>query len=154
MENYGEHVLGVIVAERACERLLYEYARRVDRGEAADIADLFTHDGVWFGADGTGMHGRDAIREAFTQRQSLTRRQSRHVITNVLVDVRSDDEAEAVAYLVNYRHDSTTGTAEHPAPSDHPKFVGEYHLVFRHVDGEWRIASLRFDLAFLRTRAP
>jgi SnoaL-like domain len=85
--------------------------------------------------------------------KSVTRRQSRHVITNVLVDVGSDDEAEAVAYLVNYRHDSTTETAEQPAPADHPKFVGEYHLVFRHVDGQWRIASLRFDLAFLRTRA-
>jgi hypothetical protein len=28
-----------------------------------------------------------------------------------------------VAYLVNDRHDSTTGTAEHPAPADRPKLV-------------------------------
>ena len=57
-----------------------------------------------------------------------------------------------IAYLINYRHDSSSGQAEHPAPADHPKFVGEYHLTFRKVDGEWKIATLRFDLAFLRRR--
>lgn len=139
-----------LLAERACERLLNEYARRVDSGKAGTVADLFTVDGTWLGADGAGMHGRDEIREVFARREALVRRQSRHVITNVLVDVVSPTAATAVAYLINYRHDSSSGRAEHPAPADHPKFVGEYHLSFRVVDGEWKIASLRFDLAFLR----
>ena len=151
MTSHGDHALDVIVAERACERLLYEYARCIDRGDAADVAELFTDDAVWL-ADDIDMRGREAIRKAFSGRQSVTRRQSRHVITNVLVDLTSNDEAQGVAYLVNYRHDSATGTAEHPAPADHPKLVGEYHLEFRHVDGAWRIASLRFDVAFLRSR--
>jgi uncharacterized protein (TIGR02246 family) len=142
-----------MVAERACERLLNEYARRVDSGTASAMAELFTADGVWLGADGRGMNGQDEIREAFTRREALTRRQSRHVITNVLVDVTSPTDATGIAYLINYRHDSTTGQAEHPAPADHPKFVGEYHLTFRKVEGEWKIATLRFDLAFLRRRS-
>jgi uncharacterized protein (TIGR02246 family) len=146
--------LASLVAERACERLMYEYARLVDSGQASKMADLFTDDGTWTGGDGRSLDGRDDIRAAFTGRQALARRQSRHVITNVLVDVRGEDEAGGVCYLVNYRHDSTTGTAEKPAPAAAPKFVGDYHLTFRRVDGEWRIASLRFDLAFLRAPAP
>src|SRR4029450_9791894 len=103
MTSHGDHALDVIVAERACERLLYEYARCIDRGDAADVAELFTDDAVWLGDD-IDMRGREAIRKAFNGRQSVTRRQSRHVITNVLVDLTSSDEAQAVAYLVNYRH--------------------------------------------------
>jgi len=139
-----------LIAERACERLMYQYARFVDSGEAARIADLFTDDGVWTAADGRSMDGQDQIRAAFTARQALTRRLSRHVITNVLIDVHSGTEASGTAYLVNYRHDGTGDTVERPGPARHPKFVGDYHLGFRCVDGEWRIARLRFDLLFLR----
>jgi hypothetical protein len=68
----------------------------------------------------------------------------------VLVDVHSPDEATGVAYLINYRHDSQGDQVERPAPARHPKFVGDYHLRFRRVEGQWRIAALRFDLLFLR----
>ena len=139
-----------LIAERACERLMYQYARFVDSGEAARIADLFTDDGVWTAADGRSMDGQDQIRAAFSARQALTRRLSRHVITNVLIDVHSDTEASGTAYLVNYRHDGTGDRVERPGPARHPKFVGDYHLEFRSLDGEWRIARLRFDLLFLR----
>ena len=139
-----------LIAERDCERLIYQYARFVDIGEAARIADLFTDDGVWTAADGRSMDGQDQIRAAFSARQALSRRLSRHVITNVLIDVHSDTEASGTAYLVNYRHDGTGDTVQRPGPARHPKFVGDYHLEFRSVDGEWRIARLRFDLLFLR----
>jgi hypothetical protein len=101
MTSHGDHALDVIVAERACERLLYEYARCIDGGDAADVAELFTDDAVWL-ADDIDMRGREAIRKAFNGRQSVTRRQSRHVRP--------------------------------------------------FADGAWRIATLRFDVAFLRSR--
>jgi hypothetical protein len=142
-----------IISEHACERLLYEYARLVDSGRASGIPDLFTDDGVWTGADGRSMDGRADMVAAFSGREALARRQSRHVITNVIVDVSDDDEATGIAYLINYRHDAADGIAENPSPAGHPKFVGDYHLRFRRVEGTWRIASLQFDLAFLRRRA-
>jgi SnoaL-like domain len=40
-----------LLAERACERLIIEYCRRVDFGNARLIADLFTEDGQWEGVD-------------------------------------------------------------------------------------------------------
>jgi uncharacterized protein (TIGR02246 family) len=103
----------------------------VDSGEAARVADLFTRDGVWTGADGRSMTGQEEIRAGFAGRQSMTRRLSRHVMTNVLVDVRSDSEASGIAYLINDRHDGPTDTPERPGPARHPKFVGDHHFEFR-----------------------
>jgi uncharacterized protein (TIGR02246 family) len=142
--------LARLLAERTCEQLIYKYARYVDSGEAGRVADLFTEDGVWIGADGRSMNGRDQVQAAFLGRQALTRRLSRHVMTNVLIDVHSECEATGIAYLINYRHDGPGETVEKPGPARHPKFVGDYHLTFRRVDGQWRIAALRFDLTFLR----
>lgn len=36
-----------LLAERACERLIIDFVRRLDLGEPGSVADLFTADGVW-----------------------------------------------------------------------------------------------------------
>jgi uncharacterized protein (TIGR02246 family) len=141
-----------LVAERDCERLVYDYAWLVDSGTASGVADLFTDDGTWLGADGRGMRGQEEIRKGFSHREGLSRRQSRHVMTNVRIDDAGRDHASGTAYLINYRHDATGGIAARPAPADHPKFVGDYHFTFRRTPDGWRIQSLRFELAFLRER--
>lgn len=141
--------LEMMLIERSCTRLVLDYARHVDSGHASRIADLFTIDGVWLGADGRTMAGRDEIRAAFTRREQLTRRTSRHVCTNVIIDVQSDEWATGSCYLINFRHDAD-GMAESPAPSDVPKFVGEYRDRYRRIDGSWLIAHRSFELTFLR----
>ncbi|MBM4244572.1 MAG: nuclear transport factor 2 family protein [Deltaproteobacteria bacterium] len=143
--------LSRLLHERACERLVIDYTHLVDFGEAARIADLFTESGVWE-AEGIRMEGRDAIRAGFGARQGVTRRTSRHVCTNVAITLTGPDEATGISYLLNYRHDSTTGTAERPAPVGHPKFVGEYHDRFVRTADGWRIAHRRCTLAFVRAR--
>ena len=77
-----------MVAERACERLIVEYSRRVDFGEAARIADLFTDDATWEGVE-LLLTGQQEIREWFSRRQDLERRVSRHICTNIAVDLLS-----------------------------------------------------------------
>jgi len=139
------------IAERACERLINDYCRFVDFGEAERIADLFVEDG-WWESEGMRMTGRDGIRRGFAARQKVTRRTSRHVCTNVIIDVVDDDHAVGLCYLINYRHDSPTGEAELPAPSGAPKFVGEYHDTFVRTPDGWRFSTRRCDLAFLRAR--
>jgi uncharacterized protein (TIGR02246 family) len=145
-----DNELAELLAERACQRLVYQYARLVDSGQAAQVADLFTEDGVWTGADGRSMNGRAEILAAFSGRQALSRRKSRHVMTNVQIDIDGENAATGIAYLINYRHDATGEPEDGPGPARHPKFVGDYHLRFRRDNDQWRIETLRFDLAFLR----
>lgn len=137
--------------ERACERLITQYTHLVDFGDAVGIADLFTQDGVWR-SDEVTMDGQDEIRAGFGRRQGVTRRQSRHICTNVIVNV-DGDSATALCYLVNFRHDSETGVAEKPAPADVPKYVGEYHDTFVRTPEGWKFAVRYCDMAFVRPSA-
>ena len=138
-----------LVDERACEKLISEYCHLVDFGNASAIAQLFILEGQWSGP-GVDMAGQSEIEAGFSARQAVTRRQSRHLCTNVSIDVEGD-EARGLCYLLNFRHDSQSGTAETPAPAGLPKYVGEYHDRFVRTDQGWRFASRRFDLAFLRS---
>jgi len=139
-----------LLIERRCERLVFDYAAFVDFGEASRIADLFALDGVWEG-EGIRMEGRDAIRNGFSRRQGVTRRVSRHVCTNVRIDVLGDDEARGVSYLINYRFDRREGDDPAlPAPAGHPKFVGEYRDRFVRTPEGWRFAHRDCRLAFIR----
>ncbi|MPY93757.1 MAG: nuclear transport factor 2 family protein [Acidimicrobiia bacterium] len=142
-----------LLAERACERLIVDYCRFVDFGEASRIAELFTENGTWE-SDEVVMSGRADIRARFLERQGVTRRVSRHLCTNVGIDVLSADEAEGLCYLVNYRHDRQEGDSDAVVPAELPKFVGEYHDRFRRTAEGWRFERRRVDLAFVRpTRA-
>lgn len=134
--------------ERACERLIMQYTHLVDSGNASGIADLFTTDGVWC-TDEFSMDGQEGIRAGFERREAVARRQSRHVCTNVVITV-DGDTAAGLCYLVNFRHDSETGTAEKPAPADVPKYVGEYHDTFARTPEGWRFQRRYCDMAFVR----
>ena len=133
-----------LVDERACEKLISEYCHLVDFGNASAIAQLFILEGQWSGP-GVDMVGQSEIEAGFSARQAVTRRQSRHLCTNVSIDVEGD-EARGLCYLLNFRHDSQSGTAETPAPAGLPKYVGEYHDQFVRTDQGWRFASRRLSL--------
>lgn len=140
-----------VLVERACERLIMEYSRLVDFGEAAAVADLFTEDGRWQGTD-LLLEGREQIRAWFERRQGVARRVSRHVCTNVIVDVVSATEAKSLCYLVNYRHDRAEGDETLPVPMEVPKWVGELRDAFRLTDEGWRFSSRLVETAFVRRR--
>ncbi|MEU9888201.1 nuclear transport factor 2 family protein [Sphaerisporangium sp. NPDC051011] len=67
---------------REVERLVYEFARRVDFDEGADTELLFTEDG-YFEYDGRSCTGRDEIGRAYAARRARGPRTARHVFTNV-----------------------------------------------------------------------
>lgn len=41
-----------LLAERACERVILDFVRRLDLGEPSSVAELFTEDGTWEWPDG------------------------------------------------------------------------------------------------------
>lgn len=129
-------------AERACHRLVVAYTHLIDGGRAADVADLFAEDGVW-SAGKIRYEGREQIRAAFAERQALDRT-SRHVCTNIGIDVVDADNATGLVYLTLYRGD---GPGPHPAI---PDLVGEYRDRFVRTDEGWRFATRTAAAAFER----
>ena len=149
MTSDDHALLAALADERSIGRLMTDYTRFVDFGQAERIAELFTEDGVWEGP-GVRMDGQDEIRRFFSDRAAVTRRTSRHVITNVAIDLLSADTARALSYLVNFRHDSR-GEVTLPVPADVPKYVGEYNDQFVRTADGWRFHERVFVNAFLRT---
>jgi hypothetical protein len=133
-----------LLAERACERLIIEFVRRLDLGDPASVADLFTADGVWEWPHGhRRIQGRNALRAYFGSRP--TDRLSRRLMTNILVDVTSATSATATSYLTTYRVDGYTEGMLAPRL---PTNVGHYEDAFRSIDGTWLLATRRVFLPF------
>jgi hypothetical protein len=140
--------LEVLLIENACAKLVAHYTHRVDFGEAERVAELFAEDGVWEVGDAR-FEGRDALRAMFRARQDMAGRRSRHVCTNLAIDVVGPDEAAGLVYLSLYRHDfATSAPNDTPAPGGPPVAVGQYRDRFVRTEDGWRFAFRRAELAF------
>jgi hypothetical protein len=131
--------------ERACERLIYEYARLVDFNRAEQIADLFTHEGTWESGRMRWV-GQSQVRAGFRRRQFLKYRKSRHICTNVMIELLGPSEARGLTYFIIFRNDGNFG--ERPAPLNGEQIVGEYHDRFVRVGEVWRFASRLATVSF------
>ncbi|NUT25637.1 MAG: nuclear transport factor 2 family protein [Streptomyces sp.] len=136
-----EHLL----AERACERVIIDFVHRLDLGEPASVAELFTEDGIWEWPTGERLvKGRDALRAYFGSRPAD--RLSRRLMSNILVTVTSPDTATATSYFATYRVDGHEGGMVPPGP---PVQVGTYEDTFRNTpDGTWLLSARILHLAF------
>ncbi|MEV5957571.1 nuclear transport factor 2 family protein [Streptomyces sp. NPDC051987] len=135
-----------LLAERACERLVVDFVRRLDLGEPSSVADLFTEDGWWEWpppGDGRRAEGRAALAAYFGSRPPG--RLSRRVMSNILVTVTGPDTAAATSYFQTYRVDGHDGAT---VPAGPPVQVGHYEDRFRCVDGGWLLASRTLVLPF------
>ena len=121
------------------EALIAEFAWRIDRGDPAAVADLFTPDG-WYGrSSGERSAGRDAIRAAYAaraERQAAAGiRTARHLFTNLRLEQRDPDNAAGSCILLLFAAD---GPPPHPAT---PLLVQDYDDTYRRIDGSWLFAS-------------
>lgn len=124
-----------VLIERECEALIVAYSHLIDFGEAGRVGDLFTDDGVWQSSEAR-LDGRAAIGNAFARRQGNTGRRSRHVCTNIAIDVVSNTEANGLCYFTLWRADDVEGQV---ARVGGPEMVGEYRDTFVRTDSGWRI---------------
>ncbi|MGH1552791.1 nuclear transport factor 2 family protein [Streptomyces sp. L7] len=133
-----------LLAERACERVVLDFVRRLDLGEPASVAGLFTEDGRWEWPEGDrAVEGRDALRKYFGARPAG--RLSRRLMSNVLVTLTSPDTAISTAYFTTYRVDGHHGGMVTAGP---PVQVGHYEDTFRQVEGSWLISTRTLFLPF------
>ena len=116
-----------LLAERACERLIIDFVRRLDLGEPGTVAELFTPDGAWEWppANAAWPAGRRCARYFGTRPAD---RLSRRLMTNILVTVAGPATANATSYLTTYRVDGYAGGM---LPPMLPVNVGHYEDTFR-----------------------
>ncbi|WP_328806851.1 nuclear transport factor 2 family protein [Novosphingobium aerophilum] len=117
-----------------CARLVALYANLNDETRWDEVATLYAEDGVMTrpSAPDVEIRGRDAILAAFAARPPRT---TRHVCSNVVIDVEDADHARGTCAMVLY-----TGTT--------PPAVGSFHDRFVRTANGWRFSERRGTMTF------
>ena len=136
--------------EHDCARIAYRFTHIIDRGNASEVAQLFTEQGV-FEVPGASMNGREAIRQQFKGREG-SHKLSRHVCTNMVIDVIDEDHAEGLCYMTLYKYEPGHAI-DGPAPLNGPAYVGNYLDQYLRVEGEWKFSQRTAQVIFLQTAA-
>jgi hypothetical protein len=131
-----------IEIERACERLVYVYSRALDLGDMSAAADCFAVNGSMARPmmPDAVIQGRETIRASLLTRPKTLL--TKHLATNVMVDVESRDAASGLSYLTMI---STTPPADAKPPfvSHGPIYFGEFKDRFVRENGEWKFLERR-----------
>lgn len=127
---FDEHVLA---------RLMIEFAAAADDADSVDaVTELFDVDGV-FTVGGESHRGRAAIARYLQRARDAgfagPAAGTRHVVTNSLVSIESDAEANGRSGWMLVRSSEVDGVA--PAVLA----TGRYEDRYRRVAGVWRIAT-------------
>lgn len=123
-----------IAIEHACARLVALYANLNDEARWDELAALYSEGGSMTRptAPDEPIVGREAILAAFRARPA---RATRHLCSNVVIDVVSDTEATGVSAMALFMPDSA------------PK-LGSFHDRFVLENGRWLFAERRGSLSF------
>lgn len=137
-----------LLIERVCERLILDSARFNDEREWAALAGLYTPGGVVMRPNGQLLEGRGAIEAAYMA--GTPDRVTRHLCTNLRVDVDDHDHAHATTtVLIVAGTQSDEDVAFGVIPNPHHA-VGEFADRFERTADGWRIAERRASL-FMNT---
>lgn len=124
-----------LIVERACERLILDYAALVDAADWAAVAALYTVDGRMSRptAPDQFIAGRAAILAGFLARPPRT---TRHICANIRVTLISPIEAVASSQILLF------------TAADVPPLVGSYADRMVDQGDGWRFAERRGSLDF------
>ena len=115
-----------IAIERACERLIVDFAYFSDRREYESLGALFTQNGTMTRPSGSVLAGRGEIVRSY--KATPAERVTRHICTNIRIVVESADRARGMTYALVYSNNGN------------PR-VGEFEDEFLRTPEGWRIAA-------------
>lgn len=141
-----------IEIERACERIVYAYSRALDLGDLSGAADFFAENGSMARpmAPDQVIHGREVIRASLLTRPKTLL--TKHLATNVMIDVESHDSAHGISYLTMIA--TTPGDSQPPFVSQGPVYFGEFQDRYVRENGVWKILERRGSIQMKFSGAP
>jgi 3-phenylpropionate/cinnamic acid dioxygenase small subunit len=123
----------------AITALIYTYAERIDDGDFEGVGELFAHATLTFEGFGDAISGRDEIAALYgrtTRRYEDGTPRTKHVMTNVIVEVADDGStARSRSYF-------TVLQAVPGSLALQPVIAGRYRHSYALVDDEWRVATM------------
>lgn len=142
-----------IEIERACERLILTYSRALDVGDMNAAADCFAEHGTFSRpmAPDQVITGREAVRASLLTRPKTLL--TRHLTTNVMIDVESRDAASGLSYLTMLSTTPPEG-AQPPYVSQGPIWFGEMRDRFVRENGVWKFEERRGSIQMKYGGAP
>ena len=146
-EKSAEKQLNTREIQWDCEQLSIAYARAVDFRDYEGFVALFTEDGVL--DVGKPLEGRIAIEKSLSRRSDELR--SRHILTNIFIDVLSRDEARGISYLSLYRHVGPESLKSDPIEFSGPAAIGHYEDHFIRTSDGWKFKQRKLHTTFRRT---
>ena len=118
----------------AITSLIMIYAERLDAGDLDGVAALFAHATWRSPARADPLRGAEAVRRAYDGVLLYDGIPcTRHVVTNVVVEVGSAEQATARSYFTVFQ--------ARPDFPLQPIIAGRYHDAFARVDGAWRFVD-------------
>lgn len=123
------------------ERLLFEYCASIDRGDFEGTGKLFGATGLYGlvgGAAASGSTQVTAMMRASVRTYDGVPR-TRHVVTNVVIDVSEDGLSGTVRSYVQVLHQAPGGPLV-------PIVAGTYYDRVHTVGGEWEFAERRMHI--------
>jgi len=119
-------------------KLIYTYAERIDLGDFAGVGELFDHATLTFEGSGNAVSGREAIEALYgrtTRRFEDGTPRTKHVMTNLIVDVDDDETASSRSYF----------TVLQAVPGElalQPVIAGRYRHRYERAEGGWRVTAM------------
>jgi len=128
------------------ERIIYSFFRYLDDQRYDELTALFAPDGIWHRA-GKALRGPQGVKEAMATRPvGFT---TRHLITNVVIDLVDNDEALASYYMTVFVHEGEQ-RPKGPVPLDLPLHVSVFEQRFARSATGWLIKNLSGVATFQR----
>ncbi len=125
--------------EWECERVIRQFYHLTDHYEFDEAVKLFTEDVVWKVA-GLDLKGREQLLDAL--HGGIGNDTIRHVITNTIVTVIDEDNADLLNYTnIYYSREGRRDEMDGPLHFEGPHRFADGVATMRRVGDEWQIAA-------------
>ncbi|MBN9888320.1 nuclear transport factor 2 family protein [Salipiger abyssi] len=138
-----------LAIEAECSRLMTTFSLCTDTFDYDRALGLFVPDCTFQRADEV-FEGLDGLRFVLNRRNP--ERITRHIVSNMLIDVKDETTATGQAYALVFGH---VGALDEngEAPLGAPDSLVIFNGGFTRTDEGWRIKTWRIDLSFRRKAA-